>query len=73
MQIILIQIRKFNLSVKKENKIQKLNLNFKIRLKQISKFEIYFLFFKKLEIDEKIRFFNGNLGDLTNPCAESAI
>ena len=33
-----------------------LNLKFEIRFKQKSKFEFYFLFFKKLKIDEKIRF-----------------
>ena len=35
---------KFILTIEKKNEIQKLNLNF------------YFLFFKKLKIDEKIRF-----------------
>ena len=33
-----------------------LNLKFEIRFKQKSKFEIYFLFFKTLKIDDRIRF-----------------
>ena len=36
---------KLNLIIKKKNEIQKLLLNFKIRLKQRSKFEFYFRFF----------------------------
>ena len=52
-----MQILKFNLAIKKKNEIQKLHLNFKIRLKQKTKYEIYFLFLKKLKIGEKIRFF----------------
>ena len=40
---------KFDLAIKKKNKIQKLHLNFEIRLKQRSKFEFYFLFFEKIE------------------------
>ena len=34
---------KFDLTIKKKNEIQKLILNFEIRLKQISKFEFYFI------------------------------
>ena len=40
---------KFDLTIKNKNKIQKLHLNFEIRLKQRSKFEFYFLFFEKIE------------------------
>ena len=40
LEIILLQIRKFILAIKKKNEIQKLHLNFKIQLKQKSKFEI---------------------------------
>ena len=64
--IILKKIRIFNLTIKKKNGIHKLHLNFKIRLKQKSKFEIYFTFLKKLKIDGKIRFLKGNLGGLTD-------
>ena len=64
--IILKKIRKFNLTIKKKNGIHKWHLNFKIRLKQKSKFEIYFTFLKKLKIDGKIRFLKGNLGGLTD-------
>ena len=49
-----MQIRKFNITVKKKKEIQKLYLSFKIRLKGKPKFEIYLLFFKKLEIGDKI-------------------
>ena len=48
---------KFDLTIKKKNEIQKLQLNFEIRLKQRSKFEFYFLFFEKLKIEEQIRFY----------------
>ena len=34
---------KFDLTIKKKNEIQKLILNFEIRLKQISKFGFYFI------------------------------
>ena len=54
--VILTQIQKFNLTIKKKSEIQKLHLNFKIRLKQKSKFEIDLLFFKNSKIDEKMRF-----------------
>ena len=54
------------MTIKKKNGIHKLHLNFKIRLKQKSKFEIYFTFLKKLKIDGKIRFLKGNLGGLTD-------
>ena len=40
---------KFDWTFKKKNEIQKSHLNFKIRLKQRSKFEFYFLFFEKIE------------------------
>ena len=43
-----------NLTWQLKSEIQKLHLNFKIRLKQKLKFEIYFLFFKTLKIDEKV-------------------
>ena len=54
---------KFDLTIKKKkNEIQKLHLNFKIRLKQRSKLEFYFIyfilfFFEKLKIEEQIRFY----------------
>ena len=48
---------KFDLIIKKKNKIQKLHLNFEIRFKQRSKFDFYFLFFEKLKIEEQIRFY----------------
>ena len=48
---------KFDLTVKKKNEIQKLPLDFEIRLKQISEVEFHFLFFKKLKIEEQIRFY----------------
>ena len=48
---------KFDLAIKKKNKIQKLHLNFEIRLKQRSKFEFYFLFFEKIKIEQQIRFY----------------
>ena len=48
---------KFDLTIKKKNEIQKLQLNFEIRLKQRSKFEFHFLFFEKLKIEEQIRFY----------------
>ena len=55
--MILIQMLKFDVTVKKKNEIQKLHLSFEIRLKQRSKFEFYFLFFEKLKIEEQIRFY----------------
>ena len=48
---------KFDLTIKKKNEIQKLHLNFEIRLKQKSKFEFCFLFFEKLKKEEQIRFY----------------
>ena len=48
---------KFDLTIKKKNEIQKLHLNFGIRLKQRSKLEFYFLFFEKSKIEEQIRFY----------------
>ena len=47
---------KFDLTNKKKNEIQKLHLNFEIRLRQRSKFEFYFLFFEKLKIEDQMRF-----------------
>ena len=47
---------KFDLTNEKKNEIQKLHLNFEIRLKQRSKFEFYFLFFEKLKIEDRMRF-----------------
>ena len=60
------------MTIKEKNKSQKLLLNFKIRLIQKTKFEIYSLFFKKMKIDTKIRLFKGNLGDLTNQISTRA-
>ena len=60
------------MTIKKKSEIQKLHLNFKIRLKPKSIFEIYVLFLKKLKIDEKIRFSKGNLDDLTNQISTRA-
>ena len=71
MGIILIQIQKFNLTIKRKNKIQKLYLNFQFRLKQKSRLEIYFLVFKKLKIDEKIHL-GANFGDLTDQISARA-
>ena len=70
---------KFDLAIKKKNKIQKLHLNFEIRLKQRSKFEFYFLFFEKLKIEKQIQsvyrkynsFFNSKTKrvlKIFNPC-----
>ena len=56
LEVILIQIWKFNMPIKKKSEILISHLNFKIQLQQKSKFEIYILFLKKLKIDEKIRF-----------------
>lgn len=47
--MILIQMLKFDVTVKKKNEIQKLNLNFKIRFKQRSKFVVLFSIFLKIE------------------------
>ena len=43
---------KFDLTIKRKNEIQKLHLNFGIRLKQRSKLEFYFLLFEKSKIEE---------------------
>ena len=72
LEIVLVQIQKLNLTNKKKSEIQKLHLKFKIPLKQNSKFEVYFLFFKKFKIDEKIRFLKGNLGDLNDQTSTRA-
>ena len=63
--MILIQMLKFDVTVKKKNEIQKLHLSFEIRLKQRSKFEFYFLFFGKLKTEEQVRF-TVSLGDMTD-------
>ena len=48
---------RFDLTIKNKNEIQKLPLNFKIGLKQRSKFEFCFLFFEKMKTEEQIRFY----------------
>ena len=65
LEVILIQIRKFNLPIKKENEIQILHLNFKIQLQRKSKFEICILFLKKWKQIKRF-VYKGNLGDVTD-------
>ena len=47
---------KFNLIIKKKNEIRKLHLNFENRLKD-QNLSFIFYFFKKLKIEEQIRFY----------------
>ena len=59
-----MQMRKFNLTIKKKSKIQKCGFQSPVKTK--IKIRVLFFIFKKIQNMRVYSFFKGNLGDVTD-------